>query len=260
MYSFTHSRTHTHTHAHTHTHTHTQTCRASCAFETADQNCTFVYTTPEPELMTLNCSDTASKNYFSSNNITVADAVIDCCCTEAASLTSVVGDIQLASSCFVCTGYIASIGGSVSSSGYLGGLAMPSVTYIGGSVTVEDSYVYGLYAASLETVGGTFSLSNNSLTVFVVNALSSVGGNLDLSYNNMDEISFPNNLTVNGYIDLSHNVEGEASFNFSSTVQIDADYIDLTGNSFVYADCTTTGYCLWLPGSYDNTGCDICEA
>ena len=50
------------------------------------------------------------------------------------------------------------------------------------------------------------------------------------------------------------------SFNFSSTVQIDADYIDLTGNSFVYADCTTTGYCLWLPGSYDNTGCDICEA
>ena len=83
---------------------------------------------------------------------------------------------------------------------------------------------------------------------------------LDLSYNNMDEISFPNNLTVNGYIDLSHNVEGEASFNFSSTAQIDTDYIDLTGNSFVYADCTTTGYCLWLPGSYDNTGCDICEA
>lgn len=159
-----------------------------------------------------------------------------------------------------CMGSIGSIGGSLVSVSTLGGLTLPYVTYVGGSIDFSDQNLFLFQAPNLETVGGTLSLGNNTICALDVSALSSVGGDLDLSSNTLFSFTVAINLTVNGVIDLSDNGYGEFDFDFTATANVNADYVDLTGNFHVNANCTTTGYCLWLPGSNNNTGCEVCEA
>ena len=278
----THTHTHTHTHSHTlthtntHTHTHTHTLslslslarslsRAACAFDTADQNCSYAFTTPVPDTTTLgfsdalNCSDAASTGYFSENSLSVASEIIDCCCDEANAVTYVSGDVTFAASTVEINPSIGYIGGNVGvASGGIGGLGLIYTTYIGGNVNLNGVGLFeypGFF--SLLTVGGYMDVSNNDFSSIDIDSLTSVGGDLDLSNNGLEFIILENTLTVSGQIDLGYNAAG---FALIANGTIMCDYIDLVETSVDYAECNNNDYCLAVSSAIgDNYGCDLCE-